>query len=657
MMKTIYRKSFLCSLLLFTAVSCSEAAPYLLSPVAGEEKDTSEKTETAVISDRRAMTASYNTKFQSDKVKAIERKGVLVSWRFLDTDPDDIAFDIYRSTDGGNFEKLNNNPIANSSNYKDLTADVTVNNEYKVCKTGSTETLCSYTFTPAMAQNFYRTIKLNTNVPDPSLVYQANDAAVGDLDGDGEYEIVLKRSVVNHDNTAKTVDPGSCLLEAYKLNGAFLWRIDLGINIRQGPHYTPFIVYDLNGDGRAEVAVRTSEGTTFGDGTTIGDTNGDKRIDYRNKTNGRVLEGPEFLSVIDGSTGTELARTDYIPRGEEDTWMSYWGDNWGNRIDRFLMAVGHFGSMDGQASIVISRGYYQNWQMAAYDLSGNELRKRWHFNTYPDNQQYKGEGNHNLAVGDVDNDGKDEIIFGSCCIDHNGTGLYATGLGHGDALHLGKFDPTREGLQVVACKEECKRNGNVGLEFRDAGTGQLIWSLQGSGGDVGRCMVADIDPDSPGCEVWASYPKNQIFSCKGELLNRSQPSGKGGGQSYNMGIWWSGSLNRQVLDGVLINGRAGELETRLFTGSNFGVKSINSSKANPCFYGDIWGDWREEIIYASSDNTELRIFTTDFETEHRFRPLMNDHIYKMSATLQNIGYNQPTHTGFYLGSDLQKKTK
>ena len=597
--------------------------------------------------------------------------GVFLSWRSLATDTRKLGFDIYR--DG---VKITAAPVVTTTNYVDK--DGTVDSRYVlkgILDGTTTETTKEVT---VWAEQFkkiplkrpeggvtlpYDVVqtdkdKTRETYPDgQEYTYTPNDCSVGDVDGDGEYEIVLKRSVVNHDNTAKTVDPGSCLLEAYKLNGAFLWRIDLGINIRQGPHYTPFIVYDLNGDGRAEVAVRTSEGTTFGDGTTIGDTNGDKRIDYRNKTNGRVLEGPEFLSVIDGSTGTELARTDYIPRGEEDTWMSYWGDNWGNRIDRFLMAVGHFGSMDGQASIVISRGYYQNWQMAAYDLSGNELKKRWHFNTYPDNQQYKGEGNHNLAVGDVDNDGKDEIIFGSCCIDHNGTGLYATGLGHGDALHLGKFDPTREGLQVVACKEECKRNGNVGLEFRDAGTGQLIWSLQGSGGDVGRCMVADIDPDSPGCEVWASYPKNQIFSCKGELLNRSQPSGKGGGQSYNMGIWWSGSLNRQVLDGVLINGRAGELETRLFTGSNFGVKSINSSKANPCFYGDIWGDWREEIIYASSDNTELRIFTTDFETEHRFRPLMNDHIYKMSATLQNIGYNQPTHTGFYLGSDLQKKTK
>ena len=597
--------------------------------------------------------------------------GVFLSWRSLATDTRKLGFDIYR--DG---VKITAAPVVTTTNYVDK--DGTVDSRYVlkgILDGTTTETTKEVT---VWAEQFkkiplkrpeggvtlpYDVVqtdkdKTRETYPDgQEYTYTPNDCSVGDVDGDGEYEIVLKRSVVNHDNTAKTVDPGSCLLEAYKLNGAFLWRIDLGINIRQGPHSTPFIAYDLHGDGRAEVAVRTSEGTPFGDGTTIGDTNGDKRIDYRNKTNGRVLEGPEFLSVIDGSTGTELARTDYIPRGEEDTWMSYWGDNWGNRIDRFLMAVGHFGSMDGQASIVISRGYYQNWQMAAYDLSGNELKKRWHFNTYPDNQQYKGEGNHNLAVGDVDNDGKDEIIFGSCCIDHNGTGLYATGLGHGDALHLGKFDPTREGLQVVACKEECKRNGNVGLEFRDAGTGQLIWSLQGSGGDVGRCMVADIDPDSPGCEVWASYPKNQIFSCKGELLNRSQPSGKGGGQSYNMGIWWSGSLNRQVLDGVLINGRAGELETRLFTGSNFGVKSINSSKANPCFYGDIWGDWREEIIYASSDNTELRIFTTDFETEHRFRPLMNDHIYKMSATLQNIGYNQPTHTGFYLGSDLQKKTK
>lgn len=161
-------------------------------------------------------------------------------------------------------------------------------------------------------------------------------------------------------------------------------------------------------------------------------------------------------------------------------------------------------------------------------------------------------------------------------------------------------------------------------------------------------MVADVDAETPGCEVWSSASGGRLWSCKGDQLNKEVPTAKGGGASYNMGIWWSGSLNRQVLDGVMIQSYT---EGRLLTASNFGAKEINGSKANPCFYGDIWGDWREEIIWASSDDNELRIFTTDFETAHRFRPLMDDHIYRLSAAHQNIGYNQPTHTGFYLGSD------
>lgn len=597
---------------------------------------------------KRGMTASYNTIFQDKNIEAIERKGVLVSWRFLSSDPDDVAFDLYRSDDGENFVKLNGSPIANSTNWKDLTADVTKDNTYRLCLAGTQEVLETYTFTAAMAMNFYRSIPLNMNVPDPSLVYAANDAAVGDLDGDGDYELVVKRMVEEADPAHDGILKGSCLLEAYELDGRFMWQVDLGVNIRQGAHYTPFIVYDLNGDGKAEVAVRTSEGTRFGDGTRIEDMNGDGKTDYRDPTTGKILNGPEYLSVIDGISGAELARADYIPRGERSTWKDYWGDDYGNRIDRFLMAVGHFGSQKGKASVVICRGYYKNFQIAAFDLDGTGLKRRWLFNTAPGYPDYRGQGNHNLAVGDVDSDGKDELVYGACCIDHDGTGLYTTKLGHGDAMHLGKFDPSRPGLQIVSCHESPESYGSNGTEFRDAASGKVLWGIPATV-DVGRCMVADVDSETPGCEVWSSACGDKLWSCEGVQLDKPIPTAKAGGPSYNMGIWWSGSLNRQVLDGAIIQSYT---DGRLLSGSNFGVKSINGSKANPSFYGDIWGDWREEVILPSDDDSELRIFTTDFETEYRFRPLMDDHVYRLSAVHQNIGYNIPTHTGFYLGSDL-----
>lgn len=613
-----------------------------------------------VANGERAMIASYNTKFKSEATEKIERKGVLVSWRWLTSDPEDIAFDIYRSEAGGEFIKLNDAPIATSSNYKDLTADVTKVNEYQVRQTGSEQVLCSYTFTPQMAQNFYRTIKLNTQVPDPSLVYKAGDAQVADLDGDGENEIVLKREVLPTDNTSDTLQPGTMLLEAYKLDGTFMWQIDLGPNIRQGAHYSPYIVYDLDGDGRAEIAIRTSEGTVFGDGVEIGDVDGDGITRYVNDVKGTscygmIMEGPEFLSIIDGASGAELARTDYIPRGAKSTWKDYWGDDWGNRIDRFLMGVGHFNG--STPSVFMCRGYYKNFQIVALDFRGGELRKRWHFNTQPGYPTYAGQGNHNLSVGDVDNDGMDEIIYGACAIDHDGTGLYSTGLGHGDALHLGDFDPTRPGLEVFDCHEEPNQYGSIGSEFRDAASGKLIFGYPGEGKDVGRCLIADIDPETPGCEIWSARPDEHLYSCKGVLLSKPTPTLEGttikGSTSINMAIWWSGSLNRQMLDRTFVQSYT---DGCLFEGcSEFGVKTINGSKANPCFYGDIWGDWREEMIYVNDDDTELRIFTTDFETEYRFHPLMDDHIYRLSATHQNIGYNQPTHTGFYLGSDLIKK--
>ncbi len=669
---------YVCTLLLIIVTACSDYQIFAedLNPTNVTDDDSGNDDEEdnwdgtfeegsvpSFTSTQRAVVASFNTVFYSNDIKNIERQGVLVSWRWLPTDADDITFDVYR-----NGTKQNASPISNSTNYKDLTAVIGTQYTYEVKHATTNESLGTYTITPTEgATGFYRSIKVKKRAD-----YDINDGAIGDLDGDGEYEIVIKRQVIGQARDVGDPDPwtslqkGSCILEAYKLdgssNGVPMWTIDMGININQGQHTTQFLVYDFDGDGKAEVALRTSEGTMFGDGATINDVNEDGKIDYRNASTGRVLDGPEFLSLVDGETGAEMARTEYIPRGEKDTWEAYWGDAWGNRSERFLMGVGHFDSQDGRASIVMCRGYYKHFQIWAvhYNSTDGKLRNRWKFDTANGySTQWLDAGNHNLSIGDVDNDGKDEIVYGSCGIDHDGKGMYATGLGHGDALHLGKFDPNRAGLQIVDCHEhESQHQGKV-VDFRDAATGEIIWYIQGSG-DIGRCIVADIDPSTPGCEVWSSASKTDIYSCTGQKLEKSAPTQIGGGTSYNMAIWWDGSLNRQLLDGNNykddVSGAGAPCivsytNNRLHNVNDFGVVTINSTKANPCFYGDIWGDWREEVIYPSKDFSELRIFTTDFETQYRIRPLMEDHVYRISVAHQNIGYNQPTHTGFYLGSD------
>jgi rhamnogalacturonan endolyase len=321
-----------------------------------------------------------------------------------------------------------------------------------------------------------------------------NDASAGDLDGDGEYEIVLKQEMRPRDNSQRGTT-GQTKLEAYRLGGELLWRIDLGKNIREGAHYTPFIVYDLDGDGKAEVACRTADGTIDRQGRVLGDA----AADHRNAT-GYVLAGREFLTIFEGATGRALASADYQPpRGD----VAAWGDDYGNRVDRFLAAVAY---LDGRRPrLVMCRGYYTRSVLAAWNWRDGELSQVWAFDSDAGpaaNRAYRGQGNHNLAVGDVDDDGRDEIVYGACAIDDDGRGLYSTGLGHGDALHLGDLDPDRPGLEVFDIREHVEHPH--GVELRDARTGEILWSKPWP--DVGRGVAMDLDPRHRGYESWASGP-------------------------------------------------------------------------------------------------------------------------------------------------------
>ncbi len=561
---------------------------------------------------------------------------VCLSWRLLEDDPPHAGFNIYRSLQGSPATKLNSEPLVEATYYSDSGVGLDQKAIYHVTRVlNGREDARSRPFTvEAGSHAGYLSIPLET--PEG---YSPNDAAVGDLDGDGEYEIVIKQELHGFDNSQRGVCKGTTKLEAYSLSGRRLWRIDLGPNIREGAHYTPFIVYDLDGDGRAEIAARTAEGTVDGTGVEIGDANHDGHTRYVNAA-GYILEGPEFLSIFDGRSGRERARVDYIPRGK----VSDWGDAYGNRVDRFLMAVAY---LDGvRPSVIMCRGYYTITRLQAWDWNGARLSERWSFDTFknPKLARYEGQGNHNLAVGDVDSDGRDEIIYGAMALDDDGSPLYSTGLGHGDAIHLSDLDPNRPGLEIFDIHE--KPRHPVGAEFRDARTGALIWGKPSP--DVGRGIALDIDPRHPGCEFWASGPGlTGLWDVHGNTIAQKKP------RSCNFGIWWDGDLLREILDRTTITkwDWTNETETRQLSAA--GCAWNNGTKANPCLSADILGDWREEVIFRTSDNRSLRIYITTIPTRSRLTALMLDSTYRTCVAMQNVGYNQPPHPGYFLGQGMK----
>ncbi|MDE5570477.1 MAG: rhamnogalacturonan lyase, partial [Prevotella sp.] len=435
-------------------------------------------------------------------------------------------------------------------------------------------------------------------------------------------------------------------------DGTHLWRINMGPNIRSGAHYTQFMVYDFDGDGRAELMVKTADGTTDGQGHVIGDPKAGwcYKGEERHKT-GRILDGPEYISVFNGLTGAVMDTKDYIP---ERGFLRDWGDNHGNRSERYLAAVGY---LDGvHASAIFCRGYYTRTVIAAWDWDGRQLHSRWTFDTNePQCASYAGQGNHNLRVADVDGDGCDEITYGSMAIDHDGRGLYNTGMGHGDAIHLTAFDPTTDRLQVWDCHE----NRRDGSDFRDAATGEVIFQIP-SKSDVGRAMAADIDPTNPGVEMW-STDSHGIRDLKGNVLNTAQDASdpqhgnnlviNGRWLSVNFGIWWDGDLLRELLDRATVTKYDWQTKNIRAIQRFEGCQFNNSTKSNPNLSADLLGDWREEVLTRDRDSRELRLYVTTIPTDYRINCLMEDIPYRLSVATENVAYNQPPETGFYLGPD------
>jgi rhamnogalacturonan endolyase len=594
--------------------------------------------------------------------------GILVSWRLLGDDPAKTAFNLYR--DG---TRLNAKPLSGPTDFVDKSGGPSATYTVRAV-VGGKEAPASK---PAKvwADGF---LSIPLQPPADGLTpsgeaysYTANDASVGDLDGDGRYEIVLKWDPTNSKDNAFGGYTGDVYIDAYTLDGVRLWRIDLGHNIRAGAHYTQFQVYDLDGDGKAEVAMRTSDGATDGTGKVLGDPNADWRetggerpqADRTGatvlpdgtkvaKVQGRILKGPEYLTVFDGLTGKALTSAPYSPPRDPRTdaptveqMTQIWGDGYANRSDRFLAGTAY---LDGQRpSLIFARGYYGRTTLAAWDYRDGKLIQRWLFDSStPGNDKFGGQGNHQLSVADVDGDGRDEIVYGSMTVDDNGKGLWSAQLFHGDAMHVSDLDPTHPGLEKFGVHESPGKNGGVGAAMLDARTGKVLWTTP-TDKDTGRGLAADIDPRFPGAEAWGTN-SDLLYTAQGKPIEGVKHP-----RQTNFAIWWEGDDLRELLDKNQISKwdwKTGEAKPLL---TAEGMSSNNGTKSTPALSADILGDWREEVIWRAEDNRSLRIYATPYVTQRRLVTLMHDPQYRVSIAWQNTAYNQPPHTSFYLGDGMK----
>ena len=582
---------------------------------------------------------------------------VLVSWRLLGTDAPDTEFNLYR--DG---EKIATIGKTDGTNYLDKSGKTT--SKYNVSAVVGGQEQVSQGVSVVLDKTVsnsgnsfpYKTLKLEVpaaqTMPDgEKCTYTPNDMSAADLDGDGEYELILKWDPSNAHDNSQTGYTGTVFIDAYKLDGTRLWRIDLGKNIRAGAHYTQFQVFDYDGDGKAEMIVKTADGTVDGTGKVLGD----KSKDYRD-ANGLVLKGKEYLTVFRGTDGAEITTVEYQPSRDINQHVKgkngkgYWGDDYGNRCERYIAATAY---LDGvHPSAIFIRGYYSSSYVAAYDFDGKDLKLRWlHKSEDPGKGLYE-QGNHNIAVGDIDGDGFDEIVFGGATLKHDGTVLFSTQLGHGDAGHLGDLDPDHPGMEFWDVHEHTDAQYTEEMRGSD---GKVIWGTpqpSAEGVDNGRGMAADIDSEYRGYEVW-SAKGGGMKTATGQKIG--SPS-----VSTNFRIYFDGDVYDELLDGAYLTkfDSKSKKSNVYFDGSKaLGAAGCNGTKNTPSLVADLFGDWREELVVRSeNDPTTMYIVSTPVTSEHRVYTLMHDATYRVSIAWQNTAYNQPPHVGYYL-PDMVKSLK